>query len=150
MKSPQKPIPRVSPKKASKGFPKRSAVKKVNPARRRKEFERCYHSKERVEFVKNLPCAACTYHEWNTGYRCENAHVCGNGGMGRKGDYTTIAPLCGRRPGLSTGGAPYGMGCHRLFDEYRSTFDSLFPDFNPETAAQQTEQAWIAHSQEKA
>jgi hypothetical protein len=55
------------------------------------EFARCFHSEERVEFVAGLPCRG------TCGGRspCENAHVGPKGaGMGRRGDYDQIAPLC--------------------------------------------------------
>ncbi len=51
------------------------------------EFRRVYHSKERIEFVKNLPCVAC-------GKKlCHNHHI-QSGGMRRKADYIWIVPLC--------------------------------------------------------
>ena len=62
-------------------------LKARNAARRKREFARCYHSAERVEFVKALPCAVCYCTP------SENAHTTG-GGASRKADYTTIAPLC--------------------------------------------------------
>jgi hypothetical protein len=51
------------------------------------EWERKYHSLERVMFVNTLPCIACGLEE------SQNAHT-RTGGMGRKSDYTTIVPLC--------------------------------------------------------
>lgn len=61
--------------------------RKVNPKRRKSEFARCYHSKERVKFVRSLACCVCSARP------SENAHIV-NGGMGRKADYDQIAPLC--------------------------------------------------------
>lgn len=62
-----------------------------SPIRRKKRtasaFARIYGSRERVEWVKSLPCVVCSYGP------SENAHT-ENGGMGRKADYTTIVPLC--------------------------------------------------------
>lgn len=70
---------------------KRSAIPPRNPKRRRSEFARCYHSKERVEFVKRMPCIRCGLHGYS-----DNAHVGRKGaGAGRKADYDQIAPLCG-------------------------------------------------------
>lgn len=67
---------------------KQSPINRINPARRKREWARAYHSTDRVEFVKSLPCAAC-------GRRpSENAHMPSQSGMGRKGDYSTIVPLC--------------------------------------------------------
>lgn len=68
---------------------KRTAVKKINPERRKREFARAYGSKERVEFVKALPCSfvGCN------GRPSDNAH-CITAGMGRKANADTIIPLC--------------------------------------------------------
>lgn len=62
-------------------------VKPRNPKRRQSEFARAYHSKERVEWVKSLPCCVCST------VPSDNAHV-GNGGAGRKAGYESIVPLC--------------------------------------------------------
>lgn len=51
------------------------------------EFQRIYGSKQRVEFVKSLPCCICAKKP------SENAHI-KSGGMGRKADYRHIIPLC--------------------------------------------------------
>jgi hypothetical protein len=68
-------------------------MKKVNRKRKASAFERCYHSVERVEFVKALHCLVdgCESTE------SENAHVCDDGSKGgsRKSGYTCIAPACG-------------------------------------------------------
>ena len=50
-----------------------------------------YHSKARVEFVAALPCCACGRRDEPS----ENHHVWGEG-MGRKGPYVAIVPLCNR------------------------------------------------------
>jgi hypothetical protein len=77
-------------------------VRPRNDARREREFARSYGSRERVLWVQSLPCCRC-------GRRpSDNAHT-ENGGRGRKGDATVIAPLC--RP------------CHRAYDEHRAPFD---------------------------
>ena len=74
--------------------------KRVNPInrnRKAREFVRTYHSKERCAFISSLPCCACG------GSGSENAHgPDSDAGMGRKGGYKSILPLCG--PGYS--------GCH--------------------------------------
>ncbi|HZJ15828.1 MAG TPA: hypothetical protein VFD27_12315, partial [Chthoniobacteraceae bacterium] len=54
-----------------------------NPKRRASEFERCYHSHERVEWVSAQRCAVCLSEVFNG---CDNAHIAGDG-MGRKGSY---------------------------------------------------------------
>ena len=79
------PKPPVSPPPAK---PRR--VKRVNKKRKASEFARCYHSKERVEWVKSMRCILRT--PFCTG-PSENAHTVG-GGAGRKADYATIIPLC--------------------------------------------------------
>ena len=56
------------------------------------EWQRAYHSQERVEWVKRRRCDVCgrypTWHEQN-----ENAHVT-TGGTGRKADYQLIITAC--------------------------------------------------------
>jgi hypothetical protein len=69
------------------GWIKRSPVRKVNRARKVGEWARAYHSKAFVRFTKAAPCAACGRGP------CDSAHTI-TGGMGRKGDWTTIIPLC--------------------------------------------------------
>lgn len=65
---------------------KRTAVKKVNPERRKREFARCYGSPSRVQWIAWQPSVV-------SGLRpCENAHV-RNGGTGRKADARWIVPL---------------------------------------------------------
>ena len=127
--------------------PKRGKIKQWAKKRKAKEFARCYHSVERVEFVKSLPCSACGV----VGYS-QNAHVLGNDGMGRKKGYETIAPLCGPRPHRLAVGRPLApgivafMGCHRLYDEYHWDLEAEFRDFDPVRAAAETEKLWQAHT----
>ena len=65
---------------------KRTAVKKVNPERRKREWKRAYGSPSRVQWIAWQPSIV-------SGLRpCENAHV-RNGGMGRKADARWIVPL---------------------------------------------------------
>lgn len=141
--------PKRKPIKRSGSPIKRSGrPRKSNPKRRRSEFARCYHSKERVEFVKSLPCAACGVQGYS-----ENAHVLGNGGMSRKADYTTIAPLCGVHTmwAASGEGSPQPItliGCHAQFDQMGSSFYSSFPSFEPENAAEETEKLWLSRTLE--
>ena len=66
---------------------RRSRIKARNAKRQAKEFQRAYHSKERVEWVKTLPCIICR------ATPCENAHAKGDG-AGRKGGYKFIVPMC--------------------------------------------------------
>lgn len=99
--------------------------------RSKSEFNRIYGSKERVEFVKSLPCAACGV----VGYS-ENAHVApaSEKGTGYKAGWEWIAPLCGDRYGL--------LGCHSLFDS-----GCTLPDFDPTLAAQKCEEQWQEHTE---
>jgi hypothetical protein len=70
---------RITPKR-------RTGVKPVNAKRKAREFKRCYHSKQRVEFVRDLPCII-------TGLGpCENVHIEGDG-AGRKAGYDKIVPM---------------------------------------------------------
>jgi len=100
-------------------------------------------SRARREFVSQLPCMAC-------GRRgCANAHVLpklvSGGGIGRKGHYTTIAPLCVAPVTVVIGGRRQTFaGCHQLFDEHRNIFDRLHPEFDPDIASAWTERAWQA------
>lgn len=89
-------------KKLSRGGP----PKRRNPKRKKSEFARCYHSRERVRWVKSMNCVACEIvHPYVALGAIDNAHVFGNDGMSRKGGYETIAPLCRHH--------------HREFDERR-------------------------------
>lgn len=119
-------------------------VRPVNRKRRKSEFARCYHSKARVEWVKSLPCVFCAHRGCS-----ENAHVWGRSGMGRKGPYTEIVPLCGPWSGLTSEGPLNHPGCHRLFDRHE------WPLNNPEVRefirgkAKHIEYAWQLHASER-
>lgn len=65
------------------------------------KFAAEFHSEARVLFVARLGCAACGRRK-----KIENHHI-RNGGMGRKGDYWVIVPLCGTVPGEGH------EGCHQ-------------------------------------
>lgn len=116
-KRPRKPLP-----PSSHPIP-RGRPKPVNANRRTREYARTYHSKARVEFIKSMPCAYCRARD------CVNAHTTG-GGMSRKGDYTTIAPLCHR--------------CHSAYDEHRFPFNSPLARTGIAFAAEYAERAWLA------
>ena len=63
--------------------------KKKRPAKeQRAKFEREYGGEEYLAFIHAQPCAACRL----VGYT-EAAHTA-TGGMGRKADAETLAPLC--------------------------------------------------------
>lgn len=74
-------------------IPRSAPPKRSNPARKKREFKRCYGSAERVAFVKSLPCIVA--HARDCDGEIENAHVI-SGGAGRKADASCIAPLCRR------------------------------------------------------
>lgn len=89
-----------------------------------KDFERVYHSLDRVAYVKALPCVACGRSP------SENAHQ-GTGGTGRKSDYTTIIPLCPR--------------CHR--EQHQHGAKTFAAKYNLDYAAlaEETQRSWLAH-----
>lgn len=101
---------------------------------------RIYGSKARRDWVKLQPCAACGV----VGYS-ENAHVAppSEKGTGYKADAKWVAPLCGMRELWSPGGFSASIGCHTMYDEFRSSFDRRFPDFDPAKACAETERAWL-------
>lgn len=125
---------------------RKTPVKKVNRKRKQSAFARQYGSKERVAFVKSLPCAACGVIGFS-----ENAHLLGNDGAGRKGPYTSIGPLCGRIRTYAIGNPTVQRhwayielrGCHQLYDEHRDVFTLFYPTFNAERVATDTEAAWV-------
>lgn len=108
--------------------------KRVNAARRKREFARAYGSEARVAFVRSLMCVGCL-----AVGRSENAHVGRKGaGAGRKADYDQIAPLCG--PRIEDGAEMY-EGCHRL--QHRG--DLRLSQEELDVCAADTEAAWLAH-----
>lgn len=80
-----RPVPKPAPREQKERKPPRAK----NVKRSADEFTRCYHSDERVEFVKSLPCVVAGCDKPS-----ENAHIEGDG-AGRKASYTKVAPICG-------------------------------------------------------
>lgn len=76
---------KLLPRKAS--LRPKTPMRKVNTARKAKEWQRAYGSPERCDFVNWYGCVVCGYTP------CENAHL-ENDGMGRKANYDLIVPLC--------------------------------------------------------
>lgn len=118
--------------------------------RKASETLRIYGPPARRAWMKTLPCSACGV----VGYS-EGAHVLGNGGMSRKADSDTQAPLCGPRGQLPApdvvvplfnASAGFYVGCHVLYDDYRWIFEKKFPDFDPEKAAADCQTAWLSQS----
>jgi hypothetical protein len=108
-------------------------VKKRNAKRSEKEFARCFHSVERVEFVKTLACAASGLYAYPE-RPIENAHVCDDGtkGASRRSGYACIAPLL--------------VDVHRLLHDDPEKFRWLYPLFNAKAAAARTQAAWLARN----
>lgn len=109
------------------------SLKRSNPVRKAKEFARTYHSSERVEFVKSLPClvADCRSRLSSTSER-DNAHLVPDG-LSRKGHYTKIVPLC--------------RAHHRILDEHpegRAGFEGEFY-VELEAMAADTERLWCEY-----
>lgn len=120
------------------------SLRKINRARASAEEMRCYGPPARRKLVTLGPCAACGSTEL-----CDNAHVLGNDGAGRKQGYKTITSLC--RPRFATAEeirdgevAANGMwpGCHSVFDTAPAKFRARFPEFNAKKAARETERRW--------
>lgn len=123
------PCPKPAPKpKAPKG------MRAVNKARASSEERRCYGPLARRKLVALGPCAAC-----GKEVLCDNAHVLGNDGAGRKGSYKEITSLC--RPRLDRNGDAY-EGCHAFSHRDPAGFRARYPDFNPKRAARLTEKRW--------
>lgn len=108
---------------------KKTRLNPVNRKRRQSEFARCYHSKERVGFVKALGCVYCRMtHGWPLwSDEIHNAHT-ENGGRGRKGHYATIIPLCATH--------------HRNYDEHQPPLVSDFIRGKLKEAAAEVERLW--------
>lgn len=86
--------PKRSPLKPRTSRIQRSALRRPKK-RKPSEFARIYGSRERVRWVKSLPCLVCAslIRPELLSSQSDNAHTEGDG-MGRKGHYTTIIPLC--------------------------------------------------------
>lgn len=117
--------PRKKVKPAKPKALRKSRVNSVNAKRKAEEFARCYHSVERVEFVKALPCVVTLKSP------SENAHI-KSGGMGRKAGYRFIVPMSAEKH-------------HELHDIGIATFLRKYPWVNLEESAARTEAAWLEH-----
>jgi hypothetical protein len=119
--------------------PRKSRIPRVNRQRRKSEFARCYHSKERVLFVKGLGCLVCTAIAPIFGIvsagESHNAHT-SNEGKGRKGHYTTIIPLCASH--------------HRRYDEHLPPCNSREIREVLKICAAGIEEDWRSHLAEDA
>ena len=97
----------------------RSPIRKHS--RKPSETRRIYGPPARRAWVKSLPCIVCGH------VPSENAHT-ENGGMGRKADYDTIAPMCRTH--------------HRAFDEHRDPFETEAMREWAQLRARMTDDAW--------
>ena len=103
----------------------RSGRPKSKP-RSAKQRARIYGPKGRAKFVRSLACAACHVDGWSV-----NAHLLGNDGLSRKQGFATIGPLCQSRYDV--------VGCHELYDRFRSLFTARYPTFDALRVADDTE-----------
>lgn len=115
--------------------PRTKPVRKVNPKRRQSEFARCYHSRERVRWVKAQPCAWCVARgRIRMCGESENAHT-ETGGMGRKAGYETILPL--------------GRFHHQKYDRHEEPFNRLSTRMVVKWLAEKTERLWQESQSDK-
>ena len=75
--------------KKPRQYLKRVPVKRVNRPRKAANHERAYG--EKAEWIRAQTCCVCGWYAPS-----EAAHI-GSGGTGRKGDASTLLPLCGPR-----------------------------------------------------
>ncbi len=123
---PKKFLPRSVKPIARSGRPRAKNVK-----RRVSEFRRCYHSKERVAFVKSLPCILAMGFDGLCELPIDNVHIV-TGGVGRKADYRFIVPACRK--------------VHRILHTIgRATFERRY-SVNLDQLAAKTEAAWQSFS----
>lgn len=101
-------------------------MKQSKPARRKKEFARCYGSAERIAFVKARGCVVRIL--------CQGpidvAHV-GNGGAGRKANASSTVGLCRRHHEQS-----HAIGVRSFEQAHGLDLAAL---------AAETHQRWLAH-----
>lgn len=105
--------------------------RRENYARSKKEFARCFHSVERVEFVKAMPCVWCGC----VGFS-ENAHT-EVGGSGMRAGYETIVALCGGYHVLDN-----RPGCHFHYDNHKAPFDNEESRQQVKACAPEVERLW--------
>ena len=103
---------------------KNPTTRKRQRERKLSRFERCFHSEDRVLFVKVMGCAICG---WDSGEPIANAHTGSWSGGGRRSGYKTIVNLC------RTHHAEYDAGRMRFCVEH---------GFDPAKRAAAVEKAW--------
>ena len=124
------------PKPAKREKKPAKPVKKRNIKRHSREWLRAYGSRERVEWVKSLPCCACG----KIGFS-ECAHIRA-GGMGRKSDAGFTVPLCGHLAGLI-------KNCHSDIHTMGVWSWQESRGINLEDEAAATERRWLAYTQQE-
>lgn len=133
----RKPIARSSVKRGGGGIKRTSWLKRsgrpnpVNRKRKASSFARCYGSKERVAFVKRLPCMWCG--DAAPDRLRDNAHSVK--GRGQKAGYETIVPLCRED--------------HGAYDEFRGPFAHEENRARVIADAPRVQGLWQAHLQEQ-
>lgn len=128
-------FPKPEPRQPSprKQIPRGKPPRKFNKLRQAREMIRKYGTSHRRHFIRRLPCSSCGIEGYS-----QNAHVLKvNGGMGRKGDASGVAPLCGPRYA--------DVGCHALWDRHRDKFAARFPWYDPAVICETTERAYQAY-----
>ena len=113
--------------------PRKKGVRKVNKARRSKEWARAYGSLERCFYVAQLACVVpwCYTRGW-----MENAHI-ETGGMGMKADATKVVPACAYHH--RTG----DLSMHNGIKTFQSD-----TGVDLEEAARLTEESWLRYGQD--
>ena len=81
-----------SPLRRSRTAIARTPVKKVNRARKNREWLRAYGSKERVQWVQAQPCCVTAYYAIHRDL-IDNVHI-ETGGTGRKADADSVVAMC--------------------------------------------------------
>lgn len=130
------PAPRA-PLRAGPAKKKTAAQRKRAKERKARAFARTYGSLERVLFVRYaLECVV-----EGCGGLPENAHLDGEG-MGRKGHYTRVAPIC-RRHHRTRKDSLHALGSVEAFDRVHHT-DLEAAAVRTDEAFQAWGQAWLA------
>lgn len=138
LRASRKPIPRTPLKKKARPASAKAkglviARRAIREQRKAKRFACCFHSVERVEFVKTLPCCVTGYR--HTDYDpIDNAHVYKDEskGLSRRAGYRCIAPM--------------KHSVHMLLHQRPDLFRQRFPLADAawfEQAAALTEKLWL-------
>ena len=127
---------------------KRSPVRKVNRKRKAENHARAYGDK--AEWIRAQTCAVCGWPAPS-----EAAHI-GSGGTSRKGDASTLLPMCGSRQKphaiLTSSGEIMSQmtyttveGCHAASHRGIKTFQKAHGNIDLKARAAEIEKLWRAH-----